>query len=84
MFYKANQHEKDLSAIKERLDQLDEFQRAQFKELKGVSPVVSPSKGSSARGKWKRYDSGSDGQELLSEDDDDRLDTEPVKCTGSS
>ena len=76
----ATQHEKELAGIKDRLDQLDEFQRAQFKELKGVSPVVSPVKAAGARSKSKTYDSGSDGQELWS-DDEAALDTEPVKCS---
>ena len=88
----ANHHEKELSAIKERLDQLDEFQRAQFKELKGASPQSTPlkqhhkpphshSQREPASESWrsKQYDSGSDGgQEMLS---DDGLDTFPVKCS---
>ena len=91
----ANQHEKELSAIKERLDMLDDHQRAQLHELKGVSPIVttkygadSPRRlrsGASSPGNSRKYrggaDSGSEGADILS---DDGLDTEPVqeiKCS---
>ena len=77
----ANLHETELVAIKERLDQLDEFQRAQMKELKGGdSPLITRSKRSSVATPTKSKltsESEADCAALT----DDALDTEPTRCS---
>ena len=61
------QHQKDLALLKERLDLLDDNQKQQLQELKGISPIGTPTKGYlSPKQSSPRY---GDRHSLASDDD---------------